>query len=120
MSMQRHTDIDAHIAAQTPEVQKRLRELRTTIHTAAPKATEAISYGIPTFKLNGNLVHFAGYATHIGFYPGAAAIAVFADDLKKYETSKGTVRFPLDAPLPLALVKKIVHYRVQAQSTKAK
>jgi len=118
VAMKMYKDIDAHIAAQTPKVQKLLRALRTTIHAAAPKAAETISYGIPTFKLNGNLVHFAGYATHIGFYPGAAAITVFAKDLQKYDTAKGTVRFPLDKPLPLALVKKIVTFRVAMQLAK--
>jgi uncharacterized protein YdhG (YjbR/CyaY superfamily) len=87
-----------------------------TIRREAPDAVEKISYGIPTFTLHGNLVHFAGYEHHIGFYPGAAAIDHFADRLEGFETSKGTVRFPLDQPLPLELVREIVRFRVAAMS----
>ncbi len=105
--------IDAYISEFPPEVQKKLAELRETIKLAAPKAEEAISYAIPTFKLNGNLVHFAGYATHIGFYPGAGGIAEFAEQLSVYKTSKGAVQFPLDKPIPLKLVTKIVKFRVK-------
>lgn len=104
--------IDAYIKGFPPHTQALLRQIRKTIAKTAPDAVEKISYGMPTFFQDGNLVHFAGYAKHIGFYPGGAAVEVFADDLKAYETSKGTVRFPLDKPLPLRLITKIVRYRV--------
>jgi uncharacterized protein YdhG (YjbR/CyaY superfamily) len=108
--------IDAYIAQFPLEVQERLTQMRQTIQKAAPDATEAMSYQIPTFKLNGNLVHFAGYKKHIGFYPGSAGIAAFQDDIAGYKNAKGSVQFPLDKPLPLALVRKMVKYRVAQNS----
>ena len=105
--------IDEYIRSFPPEVQALLEKMRETIHRAAPDATEAISYGIPTFKLNGNLVHFAAFSHHIGFYPTSSGIAAFRKELVQYETSKGTVQFPLDKPLPLDLVEKIVLFRVR-------
>ncbi len=105
--------IDTYITQFPPEVQTLLTQIRETIQKAAPSATEAISYQIPTFKLNGNLVHFAGFKKHIGFYPGAAGIAAFQDELAGYKSAKGSVQFPLDKPLPLALVKKMVKFRVE-------
>lgn len=105
-------DIDAYIAGFPKDEQIILQKVRATIRKAAPKATEAISYGIPTFKLNGNLVHFGGFKYHIGFFPGSKAIEFFADELKKFTTSKGTIQFPLDQPLPLVLITKIVKHRV--------
>ena len=111
--------IDAYIATFPPEVQALLQQMRQTIQKAAPKATEAISYQIPTFKLHGNLVHFAGFKKHIGFYPGAAGIAAFQDELAGYKSAKGSVQFPLDQPLPLALVTKIVKFRVKQNLEKA-
>ena len=104
--------IDTYIAQFPDEVQARLQKLRTTILKLAPGATEAMSYQIPTFKLNGNLVHFAAFKKHIGFYPGAAGIAAFQDELAGYKSAKGSVQFPLDQALPLDLVKKIVKFRV--------
>ena len=111
--------IDTYIAQFPPEVQTRLQQMRQTIQKAAPSATEAISYQIPTFKLNGNLVHFAGFKKHIGFYPGAAGIGAFQDELAGYKSAKGSVQFPLDKALPLALVAKIVRFRVVQNSVKA-
>ena len=111
--------IDAYIATFPPEVQALLQQMRQTIQKAAPKATEAISYQIPTFRLQGNLVHFAGFKKHIGFYPGAAGIAAFQDELAGYKSAKGSVQFPLDQPLPLALVTKIVKFRVKQNLEKA-
>lgn len=105
--------IDEYIAAFPADVQKRLASLRKTIAKHAMGATEAISYHIPTYKLHGNLVHFAAYKRHIGFYPGAAALVKFAPELSSYATSKGTVQFPHDRPIPLKLVEEIVQYRVQ-------
>lgn len=105
-------NIDEFIAQYPADVQQKLQQLRQTIHHYAPDAKEKISYGMPTFYLNKNLVHFSAYETHIGFYPGAAAIAEFSEQLKPYDTSKGTVRFPIDKPLPLELVSNITEYCV--------
>lgn len=109
--------IDTYIAQFPDDVQARLQKLRTTILNLAPGATEAMSYQIPTFKLNGNLVHFAAFKKHIGFYPGAAGIAAFQDELAGYKSAKGSVQFPLDQALPLDLVKKIVKFRVAQNLT---
>lgn len=103
--------IPAYILRFPPGVQEKLNQMHAAILAAAPEATEKIAYGIPTFYLNGNLVHFAGYRRHIGFYPGADGIAAFIDELGAYKTSKGTVQFPLDQPLPLELIKRITAYR---------
>ena len=105
--------IDAYIQAFPPEVQALLNTLRQTIRAAVPEAEETINYRIPTFKLNGNLVHFAAFKNHIGFYPGASGIKAFAQDLARYKSAKGSVQFPLGQPLPLDLVKRIVEYRVK-------
>lgn len=112
-------NIDEYIAGFPPEIQEKLETIRATIRKAAPNAEEAISYMIPTFKLHGNLVHFAAYKNHIGFYPGAGGIAAFQEELAGYETSKGTVQFPLDKRLPLTLITKIVKFRVQQNLDKA-
>lgn len=87
------TSIDSFIHTFPPSVQEKLEEIRQLVHQLAPTATEAISYGIPTFKLNGNLIHFSAYKTHLGFYPGAEAIKVFQDELKDFETSKALYSF---------------------------
>ena len=105
--------IDDYIALFPKQIQEVLQELRQTIKESAPRAQEAISYQIPTFKLNGNLVHFAAYKNHIGFYPTSSGISKFQKELSKYELSKGTVRFPLGEPVPFGLVRKIVKYRVK-------
>ncbi len=102
--------IDAHIARWPKATQVLLRSLRALIRAAAPEAAETISYGIPTFDLYGHLVHFAGYPHHLGFYPGPAAIAAFRRDLAAYPTSRGAVRFPLDRPLPRALITRMVGF----------
>lgn len=115
-----HKSIDDYIGSFPPSTQKRLQEIRTAIRESAPLASEIISYQIPTFFQNGNLVHFAAFAKHIGFYPGASSIKKFADELESYSTSTGTVQFPLDRPLPLGLVKKIVAFRVGENSAKPK
>ena len=104
--------IDDYIAGFPADVQARLRDLRATIRRAAPMATEKIAYRIPTFYLDGNLVHFAAFERHVGFYPGPSGIAAFRDALAKYKNAKGSVQFPHDQPLPLALVAKIVEFRV--------
>jgi len=112
-------NIDEYISVFPSDVQKRMRELRATIAKAAPQADETINYAIPTFQLNGNLVHFAGYKNHIGFYPAASGIAAFKKELSAYEGAKGSVQFPLDQPLPLGLVTKIVKFRVKENLDKA-
>jgi uncharacterized protein YdhG (YjbR/CyaY superfamily) len=101
-------------------VRQTLKGLRAAIRAVAPDAEERIRYGIPTFVLNGNLVHFAAYERHIGFYPAASGIRAFRKELSPYPTSKGTVRFPIDRPLPLALIKKIVRFRVAENRARPK
>ena len=114
-------NVDAYIAAFPPNVAGPLEQLRTIIRNTAPGAEETISYAIPSYKLNGMLVHFAGYVRHIGFYPGAAGIANFIDELAKFKTSKGAVQFPLDRPIPYDLIRRMVQYKLEeimASSTK--
>ncbi len=111
--------IDEYIAAFPEAIQERLRAMRATIKAAAPDATEKISYQMPTFFLKGNLVHFAAFKHHIGFYPTAQGIEAFEDELSVYEGAKGSVQFPLDQPLPLELVGRIVQFRVAENLKKA-
>ena len=99
------------------EVRQRMKELRAFIHAQALQATERISWGMPTFYLNGNLVHFAAHKNHIGFYPGANGVAHFAQELSEYKTSKGAIQFPHSAPLPLPLIGKIVRFRVEENTS---
>lgn len=106
-------DIDSYIAQFSAEIRIILQQIRTTIRRAAPDASEKIGYGIPTFTLYGNLIHFAAYKNHIGLYPGPETIEKFSDELAEYETSKGTIRFPLDTPMPLELIECIVKERVE-------
>lgn len=105
--------IDAYIAGFPPEIQEILEQIRRTIREAAPAAEEAIKYQIPTFTLKGNLVHFAAFPQHIGFYPTPTGIEAFRDELAVYEGAKGSVRFPLDQPMPFDLISRIVQFRVQ-------
>jgi uncharacterized protein YdhG (YjbR/CyaY superfamily) len=105
--------IDAYIATFQTEVQERLHALRAVIHAAAPEAVETFSYQMPTFALEGNLVHFAAFARHIGFYPAPSGIAAFQERLSRYKGAKGSVQFPHDQPLPLDLVTEIVRFRVE-------
>lgn len=107
------TTIDEYLTEFPPAVRAVLEELRALIRSAAPGATETVSYAIPTFDLHGHhLVHFAAFAHHIGFYPTPSAVAAFAGELSPYETSKGAVRFPLGQPLPTELIRRIVAFRV--------
>lgn len=106
-------NIDQYIGTFPPNVQGILEQLRKTIQEAAPEAIETISYGIPTFRLNGNLVHFAAYKNHIGFYPTPSAIVAFKKELSPYKQAKGSVRFPIDQPIPFSLAREIVKYRVK-------
>jgi uncharacterized protein YdhG (YjbR/CyaY superfamily) len=105
--------IDEYIAIFPKNVQEILEELRQVIKDSAPNAEEAISYQMPAFRLNGVLVYFAAFKNHIGFYPTSSAVAEFKKELSRYELSKGTIRFPLDEPIPFDLVKKIVKFRVR-------
>ncbi len=111
--MKKYSNIDEYIAACPAEIHESLRAMRTTIQTAAPEASEKISYGIPTFYLHGNLVHFGGFKDHIGLFPTALGVEAFKQELGAYAVSKGTIRFPLDKPLPLSLISKIVKFRVK-------
>lgn len=111
--------IDEYIAAFPPEVQFVLQELRNTIRKSAPEARETINYQMPTFALEGNMVHFAGYKNHISFYPAPSGIENFRKELSAYELSKGTVRFPLDRPLPYHLICRIVKFRAKENLEKA-
>jgi len=111
--------IDDYLAAFPESVRSKLEELRKVIREEAPDATERISYRMPTFYLIGNLVHFAAYAKHIGFYPAPSGIDGFREELARYATSKGAIRFPIDEPLPLDLIRRIVRFRV-AENTKEK
>jgi uncharacterized protein YdhG (YjbR/CyaY superfamily) len=105
--------IDEYIAGFPPDVQELLQTIRRTIREAAPEAEEAVKYGIPTFTLKGNLVHFGGYKEHIGFYPAPSGIEEFKDELAIYGSGRGTVRFPLDKPIPFELIGRIVKFRVK-------
>ena len=105
--------IDEYITTVPEDVQEILKKMRKVIQEAAPEAEEAISYGMPTFKLNGNLVHFAAYETHIGFYPAPSGINAFKEEISEYKSSKGAVQFPLDKAVPYDLVEKMVIFRVQ-------
>jgi uncharacterized protein YdhG (YjbR/CyaY superfamily) len=106
--------VDEHIAEAPPQARPMLEELRAIIKAAAPEATERISYGVPTFDLRGrHLVHFAGYAKHVGFYPTGRGVAAFKEELGPLSTGKGTVQFSLDSPLPADLVRRMVEFRVR-------
>jgi uncharacterized protein YdhG (YjbR/CyaY superfamily) len=115
-----YKSIDQYISNFPISTQKILEELRAIIRESAPAASEKISYQIPTFFQNGNLVHFAAYESHIGFYPGASVIQAFGNELRNYKTAKGSIQFPIDQPIPLELIKKIVKFRVEENSAKSK
>lgn len=112
--------IDIYIFGFPFGVQEMLQKLRETIKIAAPDAVEILSYQMPAYKLNGMLVYFAGYKNHIGFYPGSNGIEAFRAELTAFKCSKGTIQFPLDKPLPVELITKIVKFRVFENSAKAK
>jgi uncharacterized protein YdhG (YjbR/CyaY superfamily) len=105
--------IDEYINTFPADVQGILKELRQTIREAAPQAQETINYQMPTFTLNGNLVHFAAFKNHIGFYPTPTGIEAFKQELSRFKGAKGSVQFPIDQPLPLPLIRRIVKYRVK-------
>ena len=113
------SDVDSYIADYPPKVQKMLKQLRAAIRKAAPKAEESISYMMPAYKLHGPLVYFGAYEKHIGFYPTGTGVAAFQKEIASYKSSKGAIQFPLDQPLPLALVEKIVTFKVKENMIKA-
>jgi uncharacterized protein YdhG (YjbR/CyaY superfamily) len=113
-------NIDEYIRLFPQTVQTILEKFRQTIRNAAPEAGETISYQMPTFRLNGNLVHFAAYKNHIGFYPTPSGIEAFKDELARYETSKGAIKLPIHEELPWDLIRKIVEYRVTQNLEKKK
>lgn len=112
-------NINAYIAQFPEEVQEILEQIRVTVKNAAPEAKETINYAIPTFTLKGNLVHFAAFKNHIGFYPGPTGVEAFEKELSGYKRAKGSVQFPLDQPMPLGLLTKIVQFRVKENLAKA-
>jgi uncharacterized protein YdhG (YjbR/CyaY superfamily) len=113
-------EIDSYIAAFPENVRKLLEEIRSVIRKAAPEATETIKYGIPTHVLKGNLVHYAAYEKHIGFYPAPSGIEAFSKELAEYKQAKGSVQFPLSKPIPFDLISQIVRFRVSENLTKKK
>lgn len=120
MEQNKIKDIDTYIDGFTAETQEILRKVRETIKQAAPGAEETISYQMPTFKLNGNLVHFAAFKNHIGFYPAPRGIEKFKEELAAYDGGKGSVQFPLDKEIPYDLIRRVVEFRVQENLSKAK
>jgi len=110
--------IDDYIVSAPKEVQGKLREIRQAIHETAPEAEETISYRMPAFRMGGVLVYFAAFKDHIGFFPTSSGVWAFKDKLASYKTSKGTVQFPLDKPLPIDLIKEIVAFRVKENIAK--
>lgn len=113
------TTIDEYIAGFAPHIQSILQHIRATIRAAAPDAQETISYQMPTFMLHGNLVHFAAFKQHIGFYPTPSGTAHFEAALARYKSGKGSVQFPLDEPIPYDLIAAIVKFRVEQNLAKA-
>ncbi|KGP81419.1 MULTISPECIES: iron chaperone [unclassified Paenibacillus] len=111
--------VDEYISQFPSDVQDKLQALRQIIRASAPNAVEKISYKMPTYAEHGNLVHFAAYAKHIGFYPSASGIEAFKEELSRYKGAKGSVQFPIDQPLPEELIRRIVEFRVQANAKKA-
>lgn len=108
MKLNPYSTTDEYLANFSDETREKLEMMRKTIKEVAPEAKEKIAYGIPTFTYHGNLVHFGGYKGHVSLFPGAAPVEMFKEQLKGYETSKGTIQFPLDKPLPIDLIRKIV------------
>ena len=112
-------EIDKFIAGFPKEVREILEKIRETIRGAAPEAEETINYGIPTFTLGGNLVHYSAFKNHIGFYPTPSGVEKFKKELSAYEMAKGSVKFPLDQPIPYGLIQRIVEFRVKENLEKA-
>lgn len=117
-SMQAFKSVDDYIASQPQDLQPKLNRLRQIIRKAAPRAEEGIGYGMPAYKLSGPLVYFAGFKNHFGFFPTPGGVEAFKNELAGYDTSKGTVRFPQDKPLPAKLIADIVKFRVKQNEEK--
>jgi len=113
-------NIDEYIASFPKDIQKLLKKMRATIKKAAPQAEETIKYAIPTYTLNGNLVSFAAFKNHIGFYPVPRLVEPFKKKLAEYEGAKSTARFPFDSPLPLELISEMVKFRVKKNAERVK
>lgn len=111
--------IDEYIAQFPSDTQEILNKLRQVIHETVPEAVEKISYQMPTFELHGNLVLFAAYKNHIGFYPTPSGIEMFKDELSSYKGAKGSVQFPINKQLPYELIRRIVNFRVKENKSKA-
>src|SRR5512139_3092625 len=111
MERRSYSNIDEYIAGFPSDIRELLQKLRSIIREAAPQATEAISYQMPTFKLNGNLVHFAAFEKHIGFYPTPSGVEKFRDQLSGYKMAKGSIQFPLNEELPFDIIREIVKFR---------
>ena len=120
MTTTKPNEIGEYIAGFPKDIQKILEQIRVTIKEAAPEAEETISYAIPTFTLKGNLVHFAAFKNHIGFYPAPTGNEAFKKELSVYKTGKGSVQFPLDKPMPLNLITKMVKFRVKENLERVK
>lgn len=118
MQQNKVNDVEAYLYQFPKEVQSLLKQLRKTIQSAAPKAEEYISYQMPAYKYYGMLVFFAGYKNHIGFYPGKSGITAFVNEITNYKFAKGSIQFPLDKPLPIRLITRIIKYRVQENEVK--
>ncbi|MFH6602530.1 iron chaperone [Maribacter algicola] len=114
-----HTHVDEYIASFPEDVRQVLKDIRATIRKSAPDAEETISYGMPAFKYHGMLVYFAAYEKHIGFYATPSGHKKFEKELSKYKQGKGSVQFPLNAPIPLGLISEIVKFRANENKTKA-
>jgi uncharacterized protein YdhG (YjbR/CyaY superfamily) len=112
--------VDDYIAGFPAEIQSILQQIRAIIQETVPDAEEVISYQMPTYRLHGNLVHFAAFKNHIGFYPTPSGVEAFEDELAPYQHAKGSIRFPLDQPIPYALIRKIVAFRVKETLEKGK
>jgi uncharacterized protein YdhG (YjbR/CyaY superfamily) len=118
MPTKKYASVDEYIAAMPADARSKLQNLRKTVRQSAPEAEEVISYNMPAFKWNGMLVWFGAHTEHIGFYPRVSAIVAFKDDLAGYKTSKGAIQFPIERPIPTALVKKIVAFRLKENAKK--
>ena len=119
MQADRTKDIDGYIASFPAEAGEMMKKLRLTIREAAPQAKEVMSYGMPAFRQNENLVYFAAYKYHIGFYPTSSGISAFYNELSAFKVSKGTIQFPIGTPLPLELITRIVKFRLDESMAKA-
>ena len=119
MDSRKFKTVDEYFSVLPAKTKTHMKDMRTAIKKAAPQAEELISYNMPAFKCQGMLVYYAAHTEHIGFYPVSSAIRAFEKDLVKYERSKGTIRFPLDKPIPIDLVRKIVKFRVNENAEKA-